>query len=296
MHTLDQLTAFVAVFETQSYSAAGRALSKDRTTVRELVKAYEDFLGFELFQIEGRKAKPTKLAIELVSQCKLVLRQNQKLLQFSLSINQLPVTQLNIGYEEDFPFEFISELEQYALIHYPELRINWIHIGRASALMDIVENKLDIAFLPAKGKVAPREPVLYKHLGMVSYSAYIGTNSSLSGLSQLSLEDAQVETQYVSANAIEARGTIQDFSSHYRVISSNQLVVNLLARNGWALLPNHYAHHWAKQNILKKIASPLLVNDLKVPFSVFYSIGKDSSPVVTNLIQYCEQLASKHLN
>ncbi|SKA60901.1 helix-turn-helix domain-containing protein [Enterovibrio nigricans] len=55
MHTIEQLTAFISVYEKGSYSAAAAALGKSRTTVREHVMAYEDTLGYSLFVIEGKK-------------------------------------------------------------------------------------------------------------------------------------------------------------------------------------------------------------------------------------------------
>ncbi len=296
MHTLEQLMAFSAVYKHKSYSGAGRALRKDRTTVRDLVKAYEDVLGMELFTIQGRKAIPTKYAINLIEQAHLVIRQNEKLVHLSQAMFEHKIVELNIGYDEDFPAKILSLVEQNMLKAYPELKINWLHRNRKHGLDQIVSGEIDFVVMSAKGKIDPEQPVVFKHLGFLSYGLYVGAKTELAAKSQLSLEDLQLEIQYIGETTFKGGGLIKAFSSRTRIIGSNTLIVEMLRNQGWALLPRIQMEEFVENNILVKMKSSLLVNDVKVPFSAFHRIGMESQPLIMDLMNWFEQLSLERLD
>lgn len=294
MHSLDQIYAFVSVYENHSYSMAGRKLNKDRTTVRELIKAYEDVLGFELFTIVGRKANPTERADQLYPQAKLVLRQNQKLLEFGTAMFMEPKTQLKVGYDIDFPIEFIAELERRCLITFPQIRVQWLETNRDNALKAVAERDIDLAILPATGGIAPKFPLIFKLLGYISYGLYVGAGSQLAQKEAFSIEDAQLETQYLSSNNMNSDGMIQAFSSHTRIVSSHTLMVKMLKNDGWALLPVPLGEYYAQKKILKKMTTPLLANGVKMPFSLFHAIGMEQEATIKTLVEWCTELAKSY--
>ncbi|BCN25574.1 LysR family transcriptional regulator [Vibrio alfacsensis] len=296
MHSLDQLYAFVSVYEHHSYSAAGRELNKDRTTVRELVKSYEDILGLELFTIIGRKANPTERATQLYPQAKLVLRQNRKLLEFGNAMFQEPKTRLKLGYDIDFPVDFIAELERRCLSFFPQVRVQWIETHRDNALKQVSERELDLAILPAIGGISPRYPLIFKHLGYISYGLYVGAKSPLAQRAAFTIEDAQLEVQYLSFNNMNSDGMIQAFSSHTRAVSSHTLLVKMLKNEGWALLPVPLGEYYAKKQLLKKLPTPLLANDVKMPFSLFHPIGDEQQATTKALVAWCSELAKSYFS
>ncbi|MGF1695559.1 LysR family transcriptional regulator [Vibrio lamellibrachiae] len=291
MHTLEQLHAFIAVFEQKSYSAAGRKLNKDRTTIRELVKSYEDNLGFSLFEIQGRKAHPTPYATELVKQAYLVLRQNSKLTEYSKSIYTTPKSIINIGYDADFPFEFIAELERRLHGKYPHLTVHWRKTTRLKGVPLIAKGTLDFAILPTRNRVEPEYPLQFTLLGYISYGLYVGKHSRLANKTVFTLEDGQFETQYLSENAWEADGIIKEFSSQTRQVSSNRLIVHLLQNDGWAILPNDYANDEVNKVKLTKLESNILANDVKIGFGYFHQIGQEQSSTIQHIKKWCDELA-----
>ncbi|WP_061035226.1 MULTISPECIES: LysR family transcriptional regulator [Vibrio] len=294
MHSLDQLYAFVSVYEHHSYSAAGRHLGKDRTTVRELVKAYEDDLGFELFIIEGRKALATPRAEHLYPQTRLVLRQNQKLQEFSQAMFDEPKMEMKLGYDMDFPIELIAELERRSLEQFPQMRIHWLETNREQAIKAVSEHKLDFAILPAKGSIEPEYPCAYKHLGYVAYGLFVNPNSDLAYKTDFGLEDAQLEVQYLMHNHVNGEGMIQAFSTHTRVVSNHALLVRLLENGGWTLLPLSVGQRYAHKKKLKKINTSLLANNIKVPFSLFHPIGMEHQITTKALVTWCSELATSY--
>ncbi|GAL31557.1 transcriptional regulators LysR family [Vibrio maritimus] len=55
MFSYEHLAAFCATVEEGSYSQAARKLQKDRTTIREQIKALEDSYAVTLFEIQARR-------------------------------------------------------------------------------------------------------------------------------------------------------------------------------------------------------------------------------------------------
>ncbi|MGR5283890.1 LysR family transcriptional regulator [Vibrio maritimus] len=296
MQSLDQVIAFVSVYESQSYSAAGRALRKDRTTVRELVKAYEDQLGFALFIIVGKKANPTERATKLYPQAKLVLRQNQILQEFGQAMFLEPKVELTVGYDSDFPIEFIKELEYRCLETFPHIRVHWLETTRVDGLSALSNHKLDVAVLPAKGKVTPEFPFTFKHLGHISYAPFAHPKNGLVAKDSFSLEDSHFEVQYLLENHLRGEGIIQGFSHHARVVSNHALLVDLLVNGGWALLPLHIGHHYVRLNKVKKLKANVLARDIKVPYSLFYLTGGESQPITQALIDWFTELSVTYLS
>ena len=296
MHTLEQLRAFVAVYEEHSFSAAGRRVNKDRTTIRELVKSYEDSLGYELFTIVGRKAIETPAAEKLYPHAILVIRQDSKLAEISNFLFNDSKTHFNIGYDIDFPFDFLKYIELWAAKSFPLVSINWLARNREVGLEELKNEKLDFAFFPAKGSISLMFPAYYQHLGYVDYGLYVGSNSKLAAKSTFDLEDAQLEVQYLSENALKAEGVIKAFSYCTRVVSSSELVMQLLQEQGWALLPNRTAENGVRKGVIQKKETGLLCNDFKVPFSLFYTIGLEQDSFIKALREQCDLLAKDYFD
>ena len=88
MITLEQLSCFKAVYELSSYSKAARKTNKTRATVRERVKALEDVLGFDLFEVTGKTLFPTAQAEHLYARADNLTRQAKEFYSVALSTFQ----------------------------------------------------------------------------------------------------------------------------------------------------------------------------------------------------------------
>ncbi|WP_047047261.1 LysR family transcriptional regulator [Vibrio mexicanus] len=294
MHSLEQLNAFIAVFEKGSYSAAGRTLNKDRTTVRELIKSYEDILGFTLFTIQGRKAIPTDYGNGIYPQVKLVLRQNHQLDLYTKELFEHNLHELTFCFDSDFPSDFIRQIESKALEAYPEVRINWVQKHREQALDALESGDLDLVFLPTKYNLLPKQTILYKNIGYINYHFYVGSQSPLSSHEEITLEDTQLEIQYIAEHTVKTDGLIKPFSSHCRVVGSNELLLSLLELRGWAVLPDHIASKWEAEGRIIKKPSPLLVDDVKIPASVFFSASSQYNPIIAQILDWCSDIAEHY--
>ncbi|MDP2575115.1 LysR family transcriptional regulator [Vibrio penaeicida] len=295
MHTLDQLNAFVEVYENGSYSAAAKRLKKDRTTIRELVKAYEDCLGLELFSIIGRKAVPTEYAEKLINQVRIVTIQNQSLVQYGHSLFEKGIDELKIGYESCFPVDFIEKIEALSLLHYPNLRVHWIASSREECLDFLMAGEMDFALLSSKGMAYAEKPVQFTHLGYVPFGLYVGKDSDWASKKLISMDDIHNSIQY----QLEERGNdsiIKSFANHTRKINDFSLLLTFLRTNGWAYLPQHRTRYWVEKGELIKKESALLAKDYKIPFSVFSRVGNENLPIHSTVNRWFCEYASMYLD
>ncbi|TFH89722.1 LysR family transcriptional regulator [Vibrio ouci] len=294
MHTLDQLSAFVTVFDCGSYSAAGRRLGKDRTTVRELVKAYEDILGYKLFSIQGRQAIATDEASRLYSPATHVIRQSSLLHQLSAAQLDQPLAELTIGYDGDFPKQFIADLDKRIHDELPHIRTHWLQREREYALNAVESGELDFAICPALMDIQPKQNILYKSLGYVAYNVFVGAGSPLLDKEDFSLLDAQAETQLICEHTNKAGTVVHAYAVDTKVIGCNTLLLEILPKLGWAILPTHVAETPVKLGRICKLNSSALANDIQMPFSVYYPFSANSSEISQRILGWCNELAQQY--
>lgn len=296
MHTLDQLSAFVAVFECGSYSAAGRLLNKDRTTIRELVKAYEDILGYALFTIEGRQAIATEEAKRLHSPARHVLRQSSLLEQLSSAQLDHPLAELTIAYDGDFPTQFIQDLDKRINQQYPHIRIHWSQRDREQALDAVEDGTFNFAICPARMNIQPKQKLLYKNLGYLTYDIYVGAQSPLLEKADFSLLDAQAETQLICEHTNNAGTFVHAYSANTKIVGSNTLLLELLPHLGWAIMPKHVAEPSVQADKITKLKTSALANNICLPFSVYYPFSGTSSEFSQRILGFCEELAHQYFS
>jgi len=296
MHTLEQLNAFVAVYDCGSYSAAGRKLGKDRTTVRELVHAYEDILGYRLFDIVGRQAIITPQAQPLYTLAVHVLRQNNLLIQLNESQLSAPVTELKISYDGDFPIEFIRILDEKLQENAPGVRVKWLQYDRDTALKMVEEQKINFAFSPARMNVTPNENILYKSLGYVDYNLYVGKQSPLLTQPDFTLVDAQGVEQIICHHTALAKSVVQEYSAKIKTVACYSLLTELLQHSGWAIIPNHIANQAVVRKKIARIKSSVIANHIQVPFSLFYNVTSTRCDLSKQYIEWSDQIAQRLFN
>lgn len=296
MHTLEQLNAFIAVYDCGSYSAAGRKLAKDRTTVRELVHAYEDILGYRLFDIVGRQAIATQQAQPLYPIAVHVLRQNNLLIQLNQSQLAAPISELKISYDGDFPVEFIRRLDEKIKENAPGVRLKWLQFDRDTALKMVEEQHIHFAFSPARMNVTPNEDILYKNLGYVDYNVYVGQRSPLLKQSDFTLVDAQGEEQLICQHTALAKSVIQEYSAIIKTVACYSLLTELLQNSGWAMIPNHIARQAVERKQITRIKSSVISNNIQVPFSLFYNVTSTRCELSKQCIEWSDHIAQRLFN
>ncbi|MDV5169857.1 LysR family transcriptional regulator [Photobacterium rosenbergii] len=296
MFTLEQISAFTAVYQHGSYSAAARALDKDRTTIREHVLSLEDNLGLPLFTILGRSARPTDLAHRLYPRAEILARQAQEFTLTALAAFDHSLTTLNIYHDVLLPSSMVIQIEQQAAQHFPQLQLNWLHRNRDETLNDLVSGEAHLAIMPHRNKIIPEKQIWYRNLGMLPLSIYVGKDHPLAAKTDVSLKDLQLNKQYISENHLRAGIDMMKISPHQHIISNNDVLIALLKHQGWAVLSRIFAEEYVESGELVELALTDIVNAHRHGLTLYYPTQLESDPTIGQFIVWFSSYAKQYMD
>lgn len=300
MHTLEQLNAFIAVYEQGSYSAAAKRLAKSRTTVREHIIAYEDTLGYSLFTIDGRKALPNDKARQLYFHAKVVEKQNRDLHCYSQALFECEVHTINIVHDVIVPLTLMIEIEHKIKVSYSQLAVNWLHRTRAEALTMLQDGRADLALMPDRGMLFPEAEVTWVTLGSLHMKCYAAKDSPLHDAKALdggfaTIHHLQNQTQYITENFISMDVAFAKVSPKLQVVSNNDLLCELIKHDGWAAMPEEYMRSYVKSGQLVEVKLKEMRDSRLISLNVFFPIGKDNHKVYSDTIGWIVEIARTSL-
>lgn len=286
MHTLDQLSTFIAVYEQGSYSAAAKLLEKSRTTVREHVMAFEDGVGYPLFVIDGRKAIPTDKANKLYFQAKVVEKQNRELYYFSQSLFDSDVHTVTIVHDVFAPMTLMVNIEEKIQHHYPGVVVNWLHRTRPEALEMLKDGSADLALMPNRDKVFPETEVTWKSIANLHLKCFASASSPLAVAGEVSIQELQGHTQYITENFLALNVGFANVSPRRHVVSNHDLLCELIKRDGWAAMPEDYLQPYLASGELVELKLKESPIGKTIGLNVFFAIGQENQKVYADIIDW----------
>ncbi len=296
MFSYEHLKSFCTTYEEHSYSNAARLLGKDRTTIREQVKALEDSYRVGLFTIEGKKAVPTEFANSIYKQSKLLVQNSDRLNLHMLEAYQQELVHLDFYHDTLMPNDLVVEIESYVLKEHPNLIINWLHRNRDEVFSDIVTGHNKVAIMQHRMENISEYPITAIKLGDGDFSAYARVDSPLFQIPLVQLEDLQLETQYISENHTKTMPEWLGISPYFRTVSNNDMLLELVKKNGWALLPNSLAAELVATKKIRRIEIKELLNhSAKFGLSFFYPVSFESTNVYSGLLDVIRSYSRKYL-
>lgn len=124
--SIEQLLAFVTVYEERSFSRAAAKLNKHRTTTGQVITHLEDVLAIELFERVGRSVEPTEDGQLLYHYAKSALEQTKLLDKVALSLSYSGLENINIAYPSYVPHRVLSDIRVKLAKDFPNLRVNFL--------------------------------------------------------------------------------------------------------------------------------------------------------------------------
>lgn len=136
-YSLDQLTAFVAVVDEGSFSAAGRRLGRVQSAVSYAIAQLEEALGTSLFDRSGRTPELTASGRALVAEARLVLAQARELTEAATRLQEGIEPVLRVAIDAVYPADQLVRicLEFQTVFPTTALRIEVGLLGDAVALV-----------------------------------------------------------------------------------------------------------------------------------------------------------------
>ncbi|MDR9828648.1 LysR family transcriptional regulator [Vibrio sp. FNV 38] len=269
MFSYEHLAAYCATYEEGSYSKAGRKLNKERTTVREQVKILEDTFNIELFHIQGKKVIPTKEAESLYRQAKVLVKNSQLLYERMQDAYKKPLEVLTVYHDALVPSTLIVEINQMVQQQIPGMRLNWLQRNRDEVLDILASDTASIAIMQSKLKSLPERTFRYINLGTSLHNFYCRPDHPLASIENVHLDELEMATQYLSENHHSSNPELFSVSTDLRLVSSTEVLLELLQHDGWSILSKSLAEPLVKQGVLVEISVSELVNSLRIPLSFY---------------------------
>ena len=253
--SFEQLSAFVAVAESGSFSKAAKSIQKDRSTLHQQVGNLEIDLGITLFDRNGKFPKITFEGESLLTQAKHILYQAQLLQNSGDSLADGLEKSLTIYHDISLPISVITEVQNNIQQRFPNTQLNWIHRGRDESVKALVEQQADLALVLSGGNtMLPEQGLAFTNLGYIPFSFFAHKDSLLGKNQNCRLYDLEQSRQYIAENHMEVGlSKMIQISSQQAVISNMDIILSLLKEGGWALLPNHVVSSSLYTQQIKKL-------------------------------------------
>ncbi|MCL9777554.1 LysR family transcriptional regulator [Vibrio methylphosphonaticus] len=296
MFTHDQVTSFCSVYENGSFSAGARAMNRDRSTVREHISIMEDSIAVPLFEIIGKSAHPTETAHKLYPRALVLIRQLKEFNAEAMASFDGELSSVYIYYDAIIPCNLIASVEEQMSVQFPHIRFHWLQRSRQESMEDLGSGKAHLALMPVLNRLYPEDAIIFTNLGSVRFSFYASANSRLAKLDEVTRQDLQMEKQYIVENHHLANLNTSKISPHYHLVSSNDVLIALLKKQGWAMLPDEATLQYSTSNQIKRIEIKELINRFNFSICTFHSPANEGNPIIDALRQSVYSYAKKYLS
>jgi DNA-binding transcriptional LysR family regulator len=185
---VEGLVLFVAVAESASFSAAGRALAMAKSSVSRGVTRFEERTGAQLLNRTTRKVSPTTTGAALLERVAPLVRALRVALASLPEKQEEPAGDLRITAPNDIGVTLLGELVAHFSARYPRVHVD---VELTSRQVDLVSEGFDLAVRASGPRLADSSLVMRKIVSFEvqffaspSYLARRGTPRSLAEVSR----------------------------------------------------------------------------------------------------------------
>lgn len=124
--SIEQLQAFVTVYELKSLSKAGIKLNRHRTTVGQVISNLEDIVAVQLFERTSRSIEPTEESHVLYYYAKQSVEQTRVFDKVAMSLAYGGLEEVTIAYPSFIPHNLLFFIRTQLGKDFPMLRANFV--------------------------------------------------------------------------------------------------------------------------------------------------------------------------
>ena len=139
---MDEINAFLAVIETQNFTAAGRLIERDASVVSRRVSALDARLGIRLVERSTRRVSPTEAGLRLAERMRAALVSMQEAEAEATQASLAATGTLKVAVPGAFGRLWIAPLLPMFLARYPGVSITLEHADR---YVDLLAEGFDLA-------------------------------------------------------------------------------------------------------------------------------------------------------
>ena len=298
--SLEQLLAFVTVYELKSFSKAAVKLDKHRTTIGQVITNLEDQLAITLFERIGRTVEPTQDATLLYHYAKQAIEQTRTFDRMALSLSYGGLESVTIAYASFIPQHVLTVIRRALIQDFPYMKVNLlvrskpeikkgiqdgsIHFGLVNVFESKVVNSIDASLLRS-----------------IPFVPYASETSELAGLPSSETYIALKSTrQFVLKSMIDDDMSNRILlSSYYEVVDQQQLIIRMVQEGlGWALLPRNITNVEYDSGAIVEIELDQSKDAIQVPVSLWCQHSKQvmqvKKTIYSCLMDYLKTVDNLH--
>ncbi len=277
---------FVAVAETQSFTAAAKRLSVSTAHVSRQINALEERLGAKLFYRTTRKVTMTEVGGTYYQHCRQLLQSLEEAEQAVTSLQSEPRGTLRLTCSVAYGDLFVAPLVNEFISKYPELSVQMLFTNQT---LDLVEEGLDLAIrfgrlkdstLVAR-KLAPR--TLYT-CGSPQYFERFGNPKNLQDLAK---HNCLLGTLDYWTFCEKGQSKTLKVAGNWSCNSGPALLDAALRGIGLVQLPDYYVVDHLQSGALRSV-----LDDYRQPDSAVWAVyphNRHLSPKVRLLVDLLQQ-------
>jgi DNA-binding transcriptional LysR family regulator len=255
MANWEGINEFVAVVETQSFTAAAERLSTSVANISRRVNALEDKLAVKLFVRTTRKVSVTEVGATYYQHCKPLV---DGLVLAELAITQLqasPTGKIKMTAPVTFGEQVLAPLMHEFLLQYPQIELDLV---LSNQKMDLVQEGYDLAVRLGKlddSSMMARK-LLDRHMFVCASPEYLTKHGEPHTLSELKRHQClRGSTKYWR---FEDKGTerLMHVDGRVQCNSGYALVDAALKGLGIVQLPDYYVQPYLEAGELVEVLTP----------------------------------------
>ncbi|CAK1851858.1 DNA-binding transcriptional LysR family regulator [Vibrio crassostreae] len=295
--SIEQLLAFVTVYEQLSFSKAAVKLNKHRTTIGQVITNLEDQLAVNLFERVGRSVKPTEDAHHLYHYAKQTIEQARTFDKVALSLSYGGLESITFAYSSVIPHQILVDIRKKLRRDFPMMRVNFLVRNKKDIKQGLESGEYHFGLVNVHDSRAIHS-FDATFLGHIEFFPFVQKNGEFSSLAKedvlLALRNAK---QFVLKSFIE-----EGMSEKITVSSDNEevdqlaLVIKMVGAGlGWALLPKTFAYSEFSHYDVEAIQSSEMEHGFKFGFALWCNHSKQISEVKLSILSIIKEHVTQAL-
>ncbi|MCG6272862.1 LysR family transcriptional regulator [Vibrio vulnificus] len=285
--SLEQLLAFVTVYEKLSFSKAAVKLNKHRTTIGQVITNLEDQLAVTLFERIGRAVEPTEDGHLLYHYAKQVIEQARAFDKVALSLSYGTLGRVVIAYPSFIPHQALYVIRKQLERDFPEMRVECLVRDRESIKKGIVDGSIHFGLVNIHDSTAIHS-MDSTFTGHVEFLPYVQTNGKLHTMDKSSVANAlQTDRQLILKSLIdEGLGDKFLYSANNEQVDQLALVVEMIKEGlGWAWLPKALSEPQFAIPGISPLYLDMMLEGVKLPISLWCPHAKNVKEVKASIMK-----------
>lgn len=297
--SIEQLLAFVTVYEQLSFSRAAIKLNKHRTTVGQVITNLEDHLAVSLFERVGRSVEPTEDGHLLYHYAKQTIEQARTFDKVALSLSYGGLENITIAYSSIVPQRVLVDIRKQLKHDFPMMRVNFLVRNKEEIKQGLKNGEYHFGLVNVHNSRAMHS-LDATFLGHFEFYPFAQKDGAIAALDKdevlVALRNSK---QFVLKSQID-EGMSEKIivSSDYEEIDQLALIIKMLeAGFGWALLPKAFFtdYEFSKYQI-EPIHSEQMVEGFKFGFALWCPHSKQVSEVKRSMLSVITEYRKRLVN